>query len=269
MRGRVAPDRSGPCAAQLLFREVQRGFRLAVRRRAEQAHALAQLHVVAARIAEMEVVGHGEDGEVKAHAADEVCLRSKGECPRIGMEPVSADHEVEPAWPSRGKIDLHALRRFLKRPDRIAEAVLRLPARGRVQHPGQFSAQYLDVAAREAVRKPRHDSSALVDHGDLPGACFVPLDGLGQPHAVEHARRRAAKVDRVPAGTERGGALDHRDLKAVTSEPERQRRAGDARAGDEDSLGHGRAPFKGEPTQDQHSCPDLLTVPKRMQQHRC
>jgi hypothetical protein len=94
-----------------------------------------------------------------------------------------------------------------------------------------------DGAAVPAQQAGGHAGQAPVggvDVGHPAGADMGPPDLVQDAHALGHGARRPAQVDGLPAGARRRRQLHHGGVEAVAAQPVRQRRSGDARAGDED-----------------------------------
>lgn len=62
---------------------------------------------------------------------------------------------------------------------------------------------------------------------------------LMEAHAGDDVDGGTANVDRITAGAQLVCAFDDRDVPACLGKPERQNRAGDARAGDQSFTCHG------------------------------
>ncbi|MFI6444535.1 hypothetical protein [Kitasatospora sp. NPDC050543] len=58
---------------------------------------------------EAEVVGGGEDRAVDAEVFDEALLGAEGQPAGVGVQPVGADHQVEPARGGPLEGDAHAV----------------------------------------------------------------------------------------------------------------------------------------------------------------
>jgi hypothetical protein len=180
-----------------------------------------------------EVLGDGQHGQVGAGEVGVARLVAEDDPPDAGVQPVGADHEVEPTEPAV----FEGHRTVGGDPgDPVAEYVLHVIAGGVVVDLAEVVAHDLDVAVgrraehlgevdldRSRRALPRHDQPVRAG-GEL-------LDAMENPHALGDLHRGAEQVDRMPAGLAwRGGALDHRHRKAVTAEPVGEDRTGDARA---------------------------------------
>jgi hypothetical protein len=138
--------------------------------------------------------------------------------------------------------NVDALRVLCQRGDRFAEEVLDVEVGGFVQNPRQVSAQNLDVGddaagvAGQVVSPVPQPPIGAVDGADTDHPGVVGADLVHQAHAFDHVPSGAAQVDRLTTRSERGGTLDDGDLESVVTQPVRERRPGDARAGNQNIL---------------------------------
>ena len=182
-------------------------------------------------------LGYRHHRQITAEEPGEVGFLAEGQAPHVGVQPVGADDDVELA--GGGMLERH-LAVMLDRRDRVAEQVLDVVAAGGVVDLAEVVAHDLHVPVR----------GGGVDLGevDLDGPPsglprymvmrFVPVASASisgrTPIFAEISIAGPEQVDGVAAGFAQGRrALDDGDVEAVTGQPVRQHRAGDAGAGDE------------------------------------
>ena len=161
--------------------------------------------------------------------------RSEGERAHAAVDPVGADHDVVVAAAAVAELDGRPLDARHGQPAADGHVARRLEQQ-RVQV-GAVHGQ----ARPDARPQPRD-----VDLAQQPAAVVaeaLPRDLAALRLDAERAQRPhrvAGEVEAGAGGPRRGVALDHLDRGAVASERSRQRQPGDAGAGDQHALRHGR-----------------------------
>lgn len=108
-----------------------------------------------------------------------------------------------------------------------------------MERPGQIAAQHFYLTAGELGRQVQERAAAFVDEAHRAATGLYAAEAGEQAHAFQHGQMRfAAEVDGLTALAQGRGQFDDGGLEAVASQPVGQRRAGDARAGDEDVPVH-------------------------------
>jgi hypothetical protein len=183
---------------------------------------------------EPELVGHAVEGQDEPQVADEPLVRSEDRGAQARVQPVRPDHQVEPSPAAPGEDDVDPVGVLGELGDPVAEDVLDVVAGVLVEHPGQISAQDLDLrdvpVAAVVVGAERLQHGAVRIHG-------VRARGVGagrphrriQPHQADDLLGHPARVHRLPAGAQPGCPLHHGDLGTPPVQPVGQRGPRDAR----------------------------------------
>src|SRR5262249_52054084 len=185
------------------------------------------------------VVVHREADEVVAQIAVELCLGAEGQAAHVRVQPVGADDQPEgpPGAAAEGHPD--AVLGRLQTADRVVEQVFHGVAGGVVQQGSQPAAWQLDVVAGPTHVGEFHTGQPLstgIYTRQLPRGDVSGPDLRQQAHAIDHLDGDAAQVDRVAAGADRAGLLDHGRPEAAAVQPVRQARPGDAGPGDQHGV---------------------------------
>ena len=191
-----------------------------------------------------------EIGHVQPELAD-LGLVTEDEGAGVRTDAVRRDDQVEVAGPSARKRrddPIAPIAPILEPRDMIAEDILGVFASPIIKDPGEVAAQDLQLR-REAVRvrgaggKFRLHPITPVDEANASFTGRRGPDVILDPHPPGGHAPRSADIDVLTAEPERLGAFDDDRAYAVTSQPVRQGRTGDARTGDQDgSVSHGFRP---------------------------
>ena len=179
-----------------------------------------------------------EVGHVPTEVPHELLLGPEGEPAYPGVQPVRADHNVEPPHGTAGERHLDAVPVVGQPGGLVAEQVLGSIAGGVVQDTGQVAAHNLNLrdhplAAEQVGRHPRGPPAAAVHIGESALVYALRPYRVEKPHPLDHLASGAAQVHGVPAGSGRGRDLHDRRCEAVPPQPERERRPADAGARDQ------------------------------------
>ncbi len=230
----LLPRDLAPVEVQERGGEVEDGLGLGVVAGAVHRDEPARGPVGVSGVVEPEPVGRGEDRAVDTEVPYELLLRPERQAAGGGVQPVRADHQVEPARRAALEGDVHAVGVLGERGDGVPEDVLGV-RRGRfVEDPRQVAAQDLDVSGEQiggqlCLRLAR---AVHVRHGAHAGP--GPFDGVQEAHAAEDRQMGlAAEVDGVAPVAEGGRAFHDRGGEAVPGQPVGERGAGDGGAGDQ------------------------------------
>ena len=171
----------------------------------------------------------------------ELLLRPESEPAYPGVQPVRADHKVEPPHGTAGERHLDAVPVLGQPGDPVAEQVFGAVSGGVVQDAGQVAAHDLDLrdhplAVEQVGRHPRGPPAAAVRIGKSALVDALRPYRVEKSHPFDHLAPGAAQVHGVPAGPGRGRDLHDRRCEAVPPQPERERRPADAGARDQYRL---------------------------------
>jgi hypothetical protein len=179
---------------------------------------------------------HRQYRQVSAEELRSSRVLAEDQVPNIRVQPVGADHDVEPAW--RRALEGHLAVGGDGR-DRVAEQILDLVAAGVVVRLTEVISHDLYVTVGCGA-----DRLGEIDADRLPGALAINpravspggqrLDFWQHTHLFRDLHGRSEKVNCVtPRLTQCRCALDDGDVEPVPGEPVREDRARDAGPGDQ------------------------------------
>lgn len=195
-----------------------------------------------ALVGEAELVREGEAGEDVSEIVVEGLLGAEDQPARVRVQPVRADHEVEAAAGAAFEHNVDGVPVVVQGGDGVLEEELDPVAQRLVEGVGQIAAPDLQVeaglAAGHLLGAQRADGLPDgVDEGDSRGVDVGGAQSRQQPHALHDRAGGAADVDGVATPAYGGGLLQDGHLEAVSVEPICERRARDARSGDQYATG--------------------------------
>src|SRR5262249_37325472 len=128
---------------------------------------------------------------------------------------------------------------FVEADDLVAKHRLRAEARLFEQQPRKLAASErhktpVRQLLEHTASKSGHALTAVADHAQLRGAIAEAVDLARQPHAFGDVVAEPPEVDHVAPSPQLSGVLDQGRLEPGSLEPERERRAGNTCAGDQD-----------------------------------
>jgi hypothetical protein len=182
---------------------------------------------------------HGR--HVEAHVLDEVGFRPERQPTHRRVQPVGAEHQVEPARLGAVEGDAHPVLVLIQGDDGVVEQELGVVPTRLVQDRGEVAARQLHLAAAgRLLQGPQVDPSDAPARGvDEAHAGHVRAglaDAWHDPHPLGHVHGRPSDVHRTAAGPQRPRAFDDGGMESVPRQPVGQGRPGDAGSGDQHGL---------------------------------